>query len=69
MEKTMRTLKSEELNLVAGAATDAPSSKDKGNNGWGNGIDTTNPGSPAGGTAESKLANPEGFPNGKFDGR
>lgn len=54
----MRTLKVEELSLVAGAGDVAPaSSKDKGNNGWGNGADSTNAGSDAGGTAPSKDIN------------
>ena len=65
----MRSLKVEELDLVAGAGVEAAPSKDKGNNGWGNGIDTTNAGSDDGATADSKLADPGGFPNGKFDGR
>jgi hypothetical protein len=66
----MRTLKSEQMCLVAGGDPGGGSpTKDKGDNGWGNGIDTTNSGSDDGGTAPSKSANPEGFPNGKFDGR
>lgn len=47
-----------------------PSEKVKGNNGWGNGPDTTNPGSFSGKTAPSKSTN--GAVNGrqpKFEGR
>jgi hypothetical protein len=43
----------------------------KGNNGWGNGPDTTNAGSFSGGTAETKSVNglgPDKF-DGKFEGR
>lgn len=43
----------------------------KGNNGWGNGPDTTNSGSFSGGTAGTKSVNglgPDKF-DGKFDGR
>lgn len=42
----------------------------KGNNGWGNGIDGDNPGTPKGGTADTKKNEVvwEKF-DGKFDGR
>jgi hypothetical protein len=40
--------------VVAGTGTPIPVLK--GNNGWGNGADGTNPGSAAGGTSASKLA-------------
>ena len=60
----MRTLKTEELTLVAGAGTEPGSTKDgdgggdeKGNNGWGNGPDATNPGSFSGATEGSKSDN------------
>jgi hypothetical protein len=53
-----------------------PEVKVKGNNGWGNGPDTTNPGSFSGGTAPSKSTNssiPGGginqAPHSKFTGR
>jgi hypothetical protein len=39
----------------------------KGNNGWGNGPDTTNAGSFSGGTAETKSVN--GLGADKFDGK
>lgn len=44
---------------------------EKGNNGWGNGPDTTNEGSDAGGTAPTKSVNGLGADNFdvKFDGR
>lgn len=43
----------------------------KGNNGWGNGPDTTNPGSPHGATADSKMSDgADGHPRQpKFTGR
>lgn len=41
--------------IVAG--TGEPIPQEKGNNGWGNGPDTTNPGSFSGGTAPSKSTN------------
>lgn len=50
----MRSLKTEELNLVAGAACEVAPSK-KGNNGWGNGAEGITPGSCEGATAGSKL--------------
>jgi len=56
----MRNLTHEELKQIAGggdAAGDGNSSKLKGNNGWGNGADPSNPGSDEGGTAPSKTAN------------
>ena len=34
---------------------DCPPEEGKGNNGWGNGGDPTNPGSPKGATADTKL--------------
>lgn len=44
---------------------------EKGNNGWGNGPDSTNAGSNSGGTAETKSINGLGADkfDGKFDGR
>jgi hypothetical protein len=54
----MRTLKTEELALVAGAGDLCPEpTKQKGNNGWGNGPDSTNPGSFSGATEGSKEDN------------
>ena len=50
----MRTLKTEELALVAGAGDVCPEPTKKGNNGWGNGAEGTNKGSDEGGTAGSK---------------
>ena len=56
----MRNLTMEELHQIAGG-TDVlglgDSTKLKGNNGWGNGADPSNPGSDNGGTAPSKTAN------------
>ncbi|GAB2601621.1 hypothetical protein GCM10027034_38560 [Ramlibacter solisilvae] len=51
----MRTLKTEELELVAGG-DQPPENTKKGNNGWGNGAEGLNNGSDEGGTAESKTA-------------
>jgi hypothetical protein len=68
MEKKMRTLTSEELVHVAGGC-ECECEKQKCNNGWGNGIDCTNNGSDNGGTADTKLANPEGYEWRKFEGR
>lgn len=45
-----------------------PGESTKGNNGWGNGPDTTNPGSFSGRTADSKSTNGYGFRD-KFEGR
>jgi hypothetical protein len=42
--------------VVAGTYICPPSSKVKGNNGWGNGADGTNPGSFKGATSASKIA-------------
>ena len=54
----MRSLTIEELKQIAGGASEnANSSKDKGNNGWGNGADGTNAGSFSGGTDPSKSTN------------
>ena len=46
-------------NVVAGTdcGCPPPTGKEKGNNGWGNGADPTNPGSDNGKTAPSKTAN------------
>ena len=60
----MRTLKSEELKLVAGGCPPCPTPEDpkpKGNNGWGNGAEGINNGSDNGSTASSKL--PEAGPH------
>lgn len=68
----MRTLKTEELALVAGAGVEPASTKNpKGNNGWGNGAEGTNAGSDSGGTASSKSdeALPSGPGPAKFDTR
>ena len=62
----MRELKMEELSAVYGGTCSVESEyecececegKVKGNNGWGNGADGTNPGSNRGGTAGSKHDN------------
>lgn len=55
----MRKLNVEEMDLVAGAgdpccSKECPEPTKKGNNGWGNGAEGTNPGSDKGGTAGSK---------------
>jgi hypothetical protein len=50
----MRSLKTEELELVAGGAPNPESTK-RADNGWGNGAEGTNNGSDEGGTAGSKL--------------
>lgn len=42
-----------------------PTGKEKGNNGWGNGEDPTNPGSFSGGTAPSKSTNGTVFGQGR----
>lgn len=59
LEKTMRTLKAEELLIVAGGLGDPvpepEPAPEKGNNGWGNGAEGINNGSDEGGTADSKL--------------
>lgn len=44
-----------------------PEEETKGNNGWGNGPDSTNAGSFSGGTAETKSVN--GLGEDKFDGK
>jgi hypothetical protein len=48
-----------------------PEEPAKGNNGWGNGPDTTNAGSFSGGTAVTKSVNGRGVDkfDGKFEGR
>lgn len=54
-----KKMPSEMLDQVV-AGTDycpPPEVSKKGNNGWGNGADPSNPGSPNGGTAASKIAN------------
>jgi hypothetical protein len=54
MEQVMRTLKIDELELVAGAEPGGGnSSKDKGNNGWGNGEDVS-----PGASGEKEPINP-----------
>lgn len=62
--------------VVAGTYVCPPEEKVKGNNGWGNGPDTTNPGSFSGATELSKSTNssiPGGgvneAPQAKFTGR
>jgi hypothetical protein len=72
----MRTLKDEELAMVAGGCGDLcppPEPTVKGNNGWGNGAEGTNAGSDDGGTLVSKIdetwtAGDESAPS-KFDTR
>jgi hypothetical protein len=55
-ETKMRNLTNEELVYVAGGTGDEePPEEKKGNNGWGNGVEGTNPGSDEGGTASSKI--------------
>jgi hypothetical protein len=75
METDMRTLLEKELELVAGAGRchcDCHPRR-KGNNGWGNGAEGTNPGSDEGGTAGSKSDESwepgDGPRPGKFDER
>lgn len=55
----MRDVTYNELELVYGGGGEPlpPEKKEKGNNGWGNGADPTNPGSDNGGTAPSKSCN------------
>jgi len=57
----MRNLNADELSLVSGGGgcycDCEPPPKEKGNNGWGNGEDGTNPGSFQGGTEASKSTN------------
>ena len=58
----MRNLNTEELTLVSGGGDvcpppPPPDTKEKGNNGWGNGADPTNAGSFSGGTEPSKSTN------------
>lgn len=62
--------------VVAGTYVCPPEEKVKGNNGWGNGPDTTNPGSFSGATEPSKSSNssiPGGgineAPQARFTGR
>jgi hypothetical protein len=58
MEKFMRTLKTEELAMVAGGDPGGvPPSTKRADNGWGNGPDSTNSGSFSGGTVSSKEDN------------
>jgi hypothetical protein len=45
----------EDMDLVVAGTANCPTTK--GNNGWGNGADPSNPGSTHGGTAASKIAN------------
>lgn len=58
----MRNLMTEELALVSGGGEPPPPEVPKGNNGWGNGAEGTNPGSDEGGTAGTKSD--ESVPNG-----
>ena len=51
----MRALSLAESTLVYGGGEVCPT--ERGDNGWGNGSDPSNPGSDAGGTAPSKMAN------------
>ena len=51
----MRELSNGELSMVYGGTYECP--PEKGNNGWGNGADPTNPGSFSGATAPSKSTN------------
>lgn len=57
----MRNLKSMEIDMVYGGCVcgcEVPEpTREKGNNGWGNGADPTNPGSFSGRTAPSKSSN------------
>jgi hypothetical protein len=58
----MRSLSVSEVGLVYGGTEcgcycPPPAEQEKGNNGWGNGADPSNPGSDNGGTAPSKTAN------------
>lgn len=54
----MRDLTLDEMQYITGAGdVDTASSKEHGNNGWGNGADPTNPGSFSGATAPSKSCN------------
>ncbi len=58
----MRNLTIEELKQIAGGGDadgigNSSKNPEKGNNGWGNGSDPSNPGSDNGGTAPSKMAN------------
>ena len=53
----MRELNLEELKQIHAGADGDPTTAKKGNNGWGNGADPSNPGSDDGGTAPSKTAN------------
>ena len=58
----MRALSLGELELVYGGGDECcscppPEEAEKGDNGWGNGADPSNPGSDNGGTAPSKTAN------------
>jgi|JI8StandDraft_1071087.scaffolds.fasta_scaffold512903_1 hypothetical protein len=55
------------LGSAAFACGDGSCDPVKGNNGWGNGADTTNAGSDDGATAVTKSVN--GPANGKFTGR
>jgi len=53
----MRNLTIEELKQIAGGAEGEDHSQSTKNNGWGNGVDGTTPGSDDGGTAPSKSTN------------
>jgi hypothetical protein len=59
----MRTLQIDELSEVSGGwETEPPPEDTKGNNGWGNGADSTNNGSFSGGTDPSKSTNSSSGP-------
>lgn len=54
----MRELEVTEIDMVyGGGGCNPPGQGPKGNNGWGNGADPSNPGSDKGGTAPSKSCN------------
>lgn len=59
----MRNLNEEELNAVSGGGEVC----ERGDNGWGNGSDPTNPGSFSGGTAPSKSTNASAPEAGKIN--
>lgn len=68
----MRDLIAKEIEMVYGGTTCCycscpPPVRQKGNNGWGNGADPTNPGSFSGKTAPSKSRNSSYPPGGKVN--